>query len=82
MITGGDISNIQNGIDFRITRKGKGRYDTEYTVSPVPTRTNIIEKLAAESFEIGAPNDLSQVYPPKSYEELQVALKDHEYEGE
>lgn len=78
----GDISNLQDGIDFRITRKGKGRFDTEYVVSPVPTRTNIIEKLEAEGFEIGAPNDLTAVYPPKSFEELQVALKDHEYEGD
>ena len=76
----GDISNIQNGIDFRVTRKGKGQYDTEYVVSPVPTRSNIIEKLEAEGFEIGAPNDLFEVYPPKSYEELQVVLKDNEYE--
>ena len=66
----GDITNIQSGVDLRITRVGKGRFDTEYTVMGVPTRSNIVSKVAAAGFDFGAPTDLAEVYPPLSYEEL------------
>lgn len=72
----GDITNITNGVDLRITRAGKGRFDTTYTVMGVPTRSNIMDKVAAAGAEFGVPTDLSEVYPPLSYEELEdVYLK-------
>jgi hypothetical protein len=66
----GDISNIQSGVDVRITRTGKGRFDTEYAVMGVPTRSNIVDKVAAAGLEFGEPTDLFEVYPPLDYEEL------------
>ena len=66
----GDISNIQSGVDLRITRTGKGRYDTEYNVLGVPARSNIVDKVAAGGTEFGEPTILEEVYPPLSYEEL------------
>lgn len=70
----GNISDLKSGIDFRIERKGQGRLGTEYSAMPVPTRTDIFEKLAAEGYSIGTPVDLSTVYPPKTYDELVEAL--------
>ena len=78
----GDITSLSRGIDFRIERKGKGQFDTEYTCMPSPNRTNILEKLAAMSLEIGVPTDLSTVYPAKSYEDLKKALAESEAESE
>ena len=66
----GDITNLQSGVDIRITRTGKGRFDTEYTVMGVPKRSNIIDKVAAAGVEFGTPTDLSEVYPPLDYDEL------------
>jgi len=71
----GDISNLTSGLDFRIERKGQGRYGTEYVVMPVPKRSNIIERLAAEGHQIGSPRDLFTVYPALSYAELEDALE-------
>ena len=76
----GNISDLKSGIDFRIERKGSGKLGTEYSALPVPTRTNIFEKLAAEGYEVGVPTDLASVYPSKTYEELAEALKLHEPE--
>jgi hypothetical protein len=66
----GDITNITSGVDVRITRTGEGRFKTEYTVMGVPTRSNIVEKVAAAGIEFDTPTDLAEVYPPLSYEEL------------
>jgi len=66
----GDITNINTGVDVRITRTGKGRFDTEYTVMGVPVRSNIVDKVAAAGFDFGSPTILAEVYPPLSYEEL------------
>jgi hypothetical protein len=76
----GNISDLKSGIDFRIERKGQGRLGTEYSALPVPTRTNIFEKLAAEGYEIGEPTDLNSVYPAKTVEELLDAVQTHEPE--
>lgn len=71
----GNISSLTNGIDFRIERKGSGRFGTEYVCMPSPKRTNILERLAAEGLEIGRPTDLNSVYPAASYDELVIALE-------
>ncbi len=78
----GDITNLTHGVEFRIERKGKGRYDTTYTAKPVPTRTNLIEKLDAAGFEIGTPTDLSKVYPARKYDELVELLEKDQPEEE
>ena len=72
----GDISNLQSGFDFRIERKGQGRYKTEYNVMPVRKQSNIMEQVAAAGCEFGTPTDLSSVYPPLSYEDLEKALEE------
>jgi hypothetical protein len=70
----GDISNLTSGIDFRIERKGTGRFGTEYVCMAVPKRSNIIERLAAEGHSLGMPTDLFSVFPPVTYEILADAL--------
>jgi hypothetical protein len=78
----GDITNINAGVEFRIERSGRGRFDTKYTAKPMPQRTNILDKLAAEGFEIGPPTLLAGVYPPQSYEKLAECLSKDEAEVE
>jgi hypothetical protein len=78
----GDITNLLSGVEFRIERKGKGRFDTTYSAKPVPVRTNLIEKVAAEGFEIGTPTDLNKVYPARKYDELVDLLEKDEPEKE
>jgi hypothetical protein len=67
----GDITNIQSGVDVRITRTGEGRFNTEYAVMGVPTRSNIMDKVAAAGAEFDTPTDLTEVNPALSYEELE-----------
>jgi hypothetical protein len=76
----GNISDLKNGIDFRIERKGQGKLGTEYSAIPCREHSNIFEKLAAEGYEIGTPVDLTSVYPPKTYDELKEVLQLHEPE--
>ena len=63
----GNITNLTAGVEFRIERTGKGRFDTKYSATPVPIRTNLLEKLDAAGFEIGPPTDLTKVYPARKY---------------
>jgi len=72
----GNISDLQNGFEFRIERKGQGRYKTEYNVMPVRKQSNIIDQVAAAGLDFGAPTDLTTVYPPLSYDELVKALEE------
>jgi hypothetical protein len=78
----GDLSNLNWGINFRIKRTGKGRFDTEYVVTPIPTRTSIIEEVAAAGVEFATPVDLTKVYPPKTYDELVEVLNKNVVEGD
>ena len=71
----GDTTNLTNGVDFRIDRTGKGRFDTEYSVKGVPTRSNIIEKIAAAGLKFGKPHNLFEIFPPFGYEELEMKYK-------
>ncbi len=78
----GDITNLSQGVEFRIERSGKGRFDTKYSATPVRERTDLIAKLDAEGFEIGQPTLLAGVYPPQSYDKLVECLdKDEPEEG-
>lgn len=78
----GNITDLTAGVEFRIERSGKGRFDTKYEAKPIPQRTNIIDKLAAEGYEIGQPTFLDGVYPPQSYEKLAECLAKDEPEEE
>ncbi len=75
----GNITSITDGVDLRITRTGEGQFTTEYTVMGVPTRSNIVDKVTAAGGEFDTPTDLSEVYPPLTYEELEekYALSDN-----
>lgn len=68
----GDITNLEKGIDVRITREGTSRNDTTYTVKGLPGgRTNILEWLEEKGFSQELrPHDLDEFYTPRSYEEL------------
>lgn len=78
----GDITNLIGGVEFRIERSGRGRYDTKYSAKPIPQRTNIIDKLDAEGYVIGQPTLLAGVYPPQPYDKLAECLKKDEPEEE
>jgi hypothetical protein len=78
----GDITNLQEGVEFRIERSGKGRFGTKYSAKPMPQRTNIIDKLAAEGYEIGTPTFLEGVYPAQSYDKLAEYLAKDEPKDE
>ena len=78
----GDITNLKAGVEFRIERSGKGRFDTKYSAKPIPQRTDILAKLDAEGFEIGPPTLLDGVYPPQSYDKLVECLERDEPESE
>jgi hypothetical protein len=72
-----DITNPAEGVDIKITRQGE-RLNTKYIVTPMPKRTNIQEQLAAQGLDINADGfglyKLDEVYPVKSYEELQTVV--------
>lgn len=72
----GDITNLEKGVDIRITKSGSGKTDTKYIVKGVPGRTNILTWLEEHGFSGELkPFDLDVLpnYEPKPYEEL-VAL--------
>jgi len=71
----GDITNLTKGVEFRIERTGRGRFDTKYSAMPVPQRTNLLEKLDAAGFKIGPPTDLTKVYPARKYDALLELLE-------
>jgi hypothetical protein len=73
----GDITNLENGFDLRITRTGTGRNDTEYVVKGIPGRTNALEYLETKGFAQELhPYNLDEMFAPKSYEELNEMLVD------
>ena len=51
-----DITNLSNGVDLRITRRGQGRFNTKYSVKPVPNRTGLVDLLAPAGLTV---NDLT-----------------------
>jgi hypothetical protein len=71
----GDITSLTAGWDVRIDRQGKGRDGTTYMVKPIPQRTDILAKLKSEELEIEPPADLTQVYAPRSLDEMKEVLK-------
>ncbi|KKK82340.1 hypothetical protein LCGC14_2804390 [marine sediment metagenome] len=71
----GNITDLTRGVEFRIERTGRGRFDTKYSAMPVPQRTNLLEKLDAAGFKIGPPTDLTKVYPARKYDALLELLE-------
>ena len=72
----GDVTNIENGHNLVINRRGTTRNDTEYFVKGVPTRTSILDqfKTAGIPFDKLAPHDLTSYSERKTYEELEGLL--------
>jgi hypothetical protein len=73
----GDITNLEQGIDIRITRSGNGRFDTEYNVKGVPDgRGSILAYLEEKEYKRDLnPHNLDELFAPKSFEELTVLLE-------
>jgi hypothetical protein len=77
----GDITNLTSGVDLTISRTGSGRTDTEYHVSPWPrvagqTRSNILEYLEQKGWQgTFRPHNLDETFQPKTFDELEVLLK-------
>jgi hypothetical protein len=58
----GDITSLNTGFDIRITKKGKGQFDTEYFVKGVPSRNNLLDTLKKHSLPLDfAPHDLDSL---------------------
>lgn len=66
----GDMTDIKEGYDIKITRSGKGMKDTQYSVSPCPGKKDIGKEYRPKM-------DLEQVMRKrvKSYDELEDILK-------
>lgn len=71
----GDITNVSNGITFRIERTGE-RLSTRYSVKPIPKRTDLEKDLAAHSVDINnlKLHNLDNSIQFKTYEELEEVL--------
>lgn len=67
----GDMTDIEEGYDIKITRSGSGLMDTTYTVNPCPGRKPLDPKYRKEM-------DLEEIIrgQMKSYDELEEALSE------
>jgi len=65
----GDMTDPKKGYDVKLTRKGSGQFDTEYTMSPCP-KTPLKKKKYAK--EINLTELISKIIP--SYEDAQDKL--------
>lgn len=72
----GDVTNIEKGFNFTISREGKGK-STTYSVSPHRENSNIRDILKERSLDLDSMNlhDLDSVYPPKTKEEMESILE-------
>ena len=72
----GDITNLEKGIDIRITRTGSGRNDTQYVVKGLPGgRDSILTYLEEQGFSRDLrPHNLDELFPAKPYDELKRLL--------
>jgi hypothetical protein len=71
----GDVTNLANGIDLRITRTGEGRNNTEYAVKGIPGRSDILEWLEKGSFSQELqPYNLNDMFAPANFEDLEEHL--------
>jgi hypothetical protein len=72
-----NITDPNNGVNIKISRTGKG-LNTEYSVSPMPNRSNLTNDLAAVGVDVNALQlfNLDELYPALPTEELRrVASK-------
>lgn len=74
----GDITDLEKGINIRITKTGSGKTDTRYVVKPAGGgRSNILEWLEQKGYKQElTPKDLDAFFTPLAYEELEVLLKE------
>ena len=70
-----NITDVNNGVDIRITRSGKG-LNTTYSIMPLGQRSNIQAKLAASGIDLSTLElfNLTEVLVPRSYEDLKATL--------
>jgi hypothetical protein len=70
-----DITNPSNGVNLKISRTGKG-LNTEYSVSPMPHRSDIAQDLAQVQVDLNTLNlyNLDELYQPLPYEELKKVV--------
>lgn len=68
----GDMTDKEDGYDIKITRSGKGKNDTSYSVSPCPNRKPLKEKYVEDM-------DLEEIVRGqiKSYDELENTLNQY-----
>lgn len=66
-----DITNPTNGVNLKISRTGKG-LNTEYSVSPMPHRSDLTQDLAQVQVDINNLKlyNLDELYQPLPYDEL------------
>ena len=72
-----NITDPTSGVNIKISRTGKG-LNTEYSVSPMPNRSNLTNDLAAVGVDVNALQlfNLDELYPALPTEELRkVAAK-------
>lgn len=70
-----NITDPNNQVVLRLSRTGSG-LQTEYSVQPLPNRTNLTEYLQSIGQDIAAIElyDLDALYPPRDYDELAMAV--------
>lgn len=73
----GDITSLTSGFDIRITKKGKGQFDTEYFVKGVPTRNSLLDTLKKQGLATDiAPHDLDQMLAVRPEIELKQMFEE------
>lgn len=78
----GDITDLENGYDLKITRRGNEQYNTEYTVMAAKNPTNIVEDLKKAGIKNIELVDLDDVVTVLTYNELKaIMLNNHEEVG-
>jgi hypothetical protein len=71
-----DITNVESGVTFRITKSGKG-FQTDYQTVPCAGRTRLEDDLLAVNMAmIDGTNlyNLDEMYPPLPYDEMRMRL--------
>lgn len=71
----GDITNLEDGVEIRIEKRGEGRMGTHYITKGIPKRSSILEDLAAKKLDPEVTIklvDLDAMYEPKDSETLKI----------
>jgi len=66
---GGDFTHPQTGFDIRVTRKGTGQFDTEYTLLPGRPKPLTADAELLKTW-VASQHDLAEFAVPPSYERI------------